>query len=94
MMEGKAIIFVERSHLIPLEMYGAFEALSATIIGPIPTSREVALLLDFLQIDVAVVDNDLSDDGSILRLFQDYGVPSFGLRRAKLPKWGERMLPP
>ncbi|UVC10489.1 hypothetical protein IHQ71_07790 [Rhizobium sp. TH2] len=75
-LEGKAILFVERSHFIARDIYRAFESLGATILGPVSTTREAALLLDFLEIDGAVVDRDLTEDSALLTLLKDREVPS------------------
>lgn len=41
-----------------LDIYQAFEAYGATILGPVSTTRDAALLLGLLEIDGAVVDRD------------------------------------
>ena len=75
-LDGKAILFVERSHCIGRDIYQAFEVFGATILGPVSTTHEAALLLNFLAIDGAVIDRDLTDDNTLLTLLKDNGVPS------------------
>lgn len=74
--EGKAILFVEQSHFIALEIYQAFEFFGATILGPVSTIHDATLLLDFLEIDGAVVDRDLTNDRELLALLNAREIPS------------------
>lgn len=75
-LAGKSVLFFERSHVLRPELYEALEAHGASIVGPVCTIREAALLLQCLDIDGAILDRDLMESEEVKQLLDNSGVPS------------------